>query len=134
MGPLLLHEIILLSESFIKVIDLYIDEPTLVWLLKFGCADIRIITDRDNPYLTDKFRDVLEKAIQGGRKIEVRSVNTAHAHDRIWITRNHAWGFSNSIKELKNRGKTSLVFYLDKETRKGIEEEFEFVWQDAEPM
>ena len=138
-GPRLLDRIVSLSESFIKVIDPYIDGPTLLRLLDSDCADIRIINTRETlqklrPKVRKDLFDVLNDAIQDGRKIAVRSASTENTHDRIWITRDHAWGFSSSIKDLTNWHKTSLVFYLDEATREDMEEECDYLGLHSEPI
>lgn len=135
----LLRAIAAEAQDFIKIEDNYISTLVIRHLLEADdCVRVKCICDvkKLKPRIIDMldYREMARLLRDAGGRIEIRAPSSDWTHDRIILTESQGWAFSNSIKELFNRRKWSIISRLPDEARIYLDSDFDEMWMGGQPV
>ena len=121
-----LKEILKNVNTYVKVLDAYVDDSTLEILLQVPKeASIQLLTeytggDKEKSFISSCKRFAVERAL-----FQIRKCEKGLLHDRFIITKDKGYSIGSSLKDLGKR--TSSIIEIDDKAK--FEEQFDKMWK-----
>ena len=120
------------AKGPIKIMDKWISDKTLEFLISVPDVQIRILTSNIEEKSQIKF-DILLRRINEERTnpIEVKKCDPKEFHDRYIITKNELWAIGGSLKDVGYKTWNTINKIDDEETRNEINNIFDLLWKST---
>jgi len=127
-GAIKLKEILRSAQGYAKIIDPYVDETTLEFLINIPKGiPIKVLTE----YTGGKEKEKrLKRACQRFRverpHFQIRKCKLKLIHDRFMITQTQGWSIGPSLKDIGK--KLSMIKEISSQTKDEAEKVFDQIW------
>jgi len=133
-GSLKLKEILRKSQGYVKIIDPYVDDTTLDFLLSIPeGTPIRLLTAQTGGKEKGRrLRRECNKFKSERPEFGIRKCEPGLIHDRFMLTQNQGWNIGTSIKDIGK--KLSMITEVSTETKNEVEKRFGEIWKTAKNL
>lgn len=126
-----IKEILEGTRGYVKIIDPYVDETTLDFLLSIPKGlPIKLLTaftggkDKERRFKRECKRFKAERP-----EFEIRKCNRKLIHDRFILTQAQGWSVGSSIKDIGK--KLSMIKEISEKSKNEAEKKFDEIWKNA---
>ncbi len=133
-GSLRLKEMLRNVKGYAKIIDPYVDETTLEFLLEIPeDVPIRLLTEHTGGEEKErKFIRTCQKFITERPRYQARKCEPKLIHDRFILTKTQGWSVGSSLKDIGK--KMSMIKEISIESKIEAERKFEELWRNAKDL
>jgi len=126
-----LREILKRSQSYVKLVDPYVDDSTLDFLLNVPEGiSIKLLTSQTGGKEKERrLRRACNKFKIERSQFEIRKCKPGLIHDRFILTQTQGWNVGSSLKDFGK--KMSTITGISNQTKNEIERFFDTIWSKS---
>lgn len=130
-GSLKLKEILRSVQGYAKIIDPYVDETTLEFLLQIPeNLQTKLLTEHTGGGEKEKqFKRACQRFKTERPQYQVRKCEPSLIHDRFILTQTQGWSVGSSLKDIGKR--MSMIKEISIESKIEAERKFDEIWRNA---
>lgn len=133
-GSMKLKEILRNSQGYVNIIDPYVDETTLEFLLSIpDDMQIKLLTANTGGNAKERRLKRACKRFKVERpNFEIRKCEPRLIHDRFILTQTRGWSIGSSLKDIGK--KMSAITQLSTQTKNEVEKVFKSIWNKSNSL
>ena len=133
-GSLKLKEILRGTRGYAKIIDPYVDETTLEFLLSIpkGIATKLLTAYAGGKEKERRFKRACKRFKTERPQFEIRRCEPTLIHDRFLLTKTQGWIIGSSIKDVGK--KLSMIKMIASQSKRETEKMFDRIWAKSKPV
>jgi len=133
-SSLKLKEIFRSVQGYAKIIDPYVDERTLEFLISIPKGlQIKVLTEHTGGEEKERqFKRACQRFKTERPKFEIRKCKPKLIHDRFLLTQTQGWSIGSSLKDIGK--KLSMIKEISTQSKNETEKKFDEMWKSAEDI
>jgi hypothetical protein len=130
----ILNKILKSIQGYAKIIDPYVDETTLDFLLHIRRdLPIKLLTEHIGGEEKEKqFRRACQRFKIDRPEYQIRKCEPKLIHDRFILTQTQGWNVGSSLKDIGK--KMSMIKEISNQSKIVAEKKFEEIWRSAKDL
>lgn len=130
-GAMKLKEVLRSVQGYAKIIDPYVDETTLEFLINIPKGlPIKVLTEYTGGKEKERrFKRACQRFRTERLYLQVRKCKPKLIHDRFILTQTQGWSIGSSIKDMGKR--LSMIKEISSQTKREAEKVFDQIWSKS---